>query len=225
MDILPCLRLASLSASRTWRNVVSDMQVTDGNYYFSYLQHDTHSDLLSASAAASKGFYKARLKMSLKASGTLGRGEQYTAGKIVPYKYRSASLEPEVVYSPAFMEAEYKGTFGLNRSEVGNDAANSLFNWIQRLSLTSTLGNVDLTLSGVLFHNSLEAAPAVNTFLADAAMVWRIKHVRVKAELRNICDKKTYTGTTYSGVGVFTNSYGLRPRELVVSVQFSPGTF
>ena len=210
MEILPCLRLASLSASRTWRNVVSDMQVTDGNYYFSYLQHDTHSDLLSASAAASKGFYKARLKMSLKASGTLGRGEQYTAGKIVPYKYRSASLEPEVVYSPAFMEAEYKGTFGLNRSEVGNDAANSLFNWIQRLSLTSTLGNVDLTLSGVLFHNSLEAAPAVNTFLA---------------ELRNICDKKTYTGTTYSGVGVFTNSYGLRPRELVVSVQFSPGTF
>lgn len=216
---------ASLSASRAWRNVVSDMQVTDGNYYFNYLQHDTHSDLLRASADVSKGFYKARLKMSLKAGGTLGGGEQYSAGETVPYNYRSFSLEPEVVYSPSFMEAEYKGTFGLNRSEVGHDAANSLFDWTQRLSLTSTLGNADLTLSGVLFHNDLEAAPAVNTFLIDAAMVWRIKRVRVKAELRNICDKKSYSATTYSGVGVFTNSYGLRPRELVVSVQFCPGTF
>ena len=84
---------------------------------------------------------------------------------------------------------------------------------------------MDATLGGIFYHNDLMNAPAVNTLLVDASIVWRIRRVRIKAELRNIFNKKDYSTTTYSGVGVFTNSYSLRPRELVVSVQFSPGTF
>ncbi len=216
---------ASLSASRTWSNVAADMQVKDGNYFYSYMRHDTRGDQLRGSASLSKGFYKARLKLSLAANGSLGRGEQYTAGEVVDFNYRNLSMEPEVVCSPSFMEMDYKGTFSLSRSEAGADAANSLFNWTQRLSLTSTLGHVDATLGGIFYHNDLMNAPAVNTLLVDASIVWRLRRVRIKAELRNIFNKKDYSTTTYSGVGVFTNSYSLRPRELVVSVQFSPGTF
>ena len=52
-------------------------------------------------------------------------------------------------------------------------------------------------------------------------MTWRLRKVRFSASLRNLFNKKTYDETTYSGVGIFTNRYWLRPRELMLNVQFS----
>ena len=121
------------------------------------------------------------------------------------------------------MQVTYNGTFGWNQSEVGDTKTHTLFDWTQRLTLTSTLSNVDLTLVGVLHHNELHSSPSVNTFLANAHVVWRLKKVRLRAELRNLFNKKTYAETSYSGVGVFTNNYELRPREFQLSVQFYLG--
>ena len=234
---------AKLLASRTWRNVVSDMQVSDGNYYYQYLKHNTHSDLLQASSVVSKGFFRAHLKTSLDGAITMSRGEQYAAGRTIDYRYRSYSLSPSVVYSPSFMEVNYSGSFAWNHTKMGDNTASTLFDWTQRLELTATISNVDLTASGVLYHNDLgkaegsntsesssgintslankEPSSAINTFLMDASAVWRLKGIRIKAELRNLLNKKAYATTTYSGVGIFTNSYRLRPREFLLSVQFS----
>ena len=132
------------------------------------------------------------------------------------------------------MEVNYSGSFAWNHSKMGDNTASTLFDWTQRLELTATISNVDLTASGVLYHNDLgqtegsntslankEPSSAINTFLMDASAVWRLKGIRIKAELRNLLNKKAYATTTYSGVGIFTNSYRLRPREFLLSVQFS----
>ena len=74
---------------------------------------------------------------------------------------------------------------------------------------------------GMFYHNELQTSSTVNTFLADAQVVWRLKHVRLSAQLSNILNKRTYVETSYSGVGIFTNEYQLRPREFLLSVQFS----
>ena len=103
--------------------------------------------------------------------------------------------------------------------------SDNLFDWTQRLSLTSTISNVDLTWSGAFYHNEIVSSPSVNTFFMDASAVWRLKVMRIRAILRNILNKREYAVTTYSGVGVFTNSYELRPRELLISVQFSLGSW
>lgn len=50
---------------------------------------------------------------------------------------------------------------------------------------------------------------------------WRIKKLRLSAELRNIFNKKSYAETTYSGVSTLTNSYELRPRELMLTAQYA----
>ena len=97
----------------------------------------------------------------------------------------------------------------------------TLSDWTQRLTLISTISHIDITLSGVLYHNEIQGSPSVNTLLADAKLTWRIGKVRLSAALRNLFNKKTYEETTYSGVGIFTNRYWLRPRELMVNVQFS----
>ena len=103
--------------------------------------------------------------------------------------------------------------------QVGNFS--TLSDWTQRLTLISTIRHIDITLSGVLYHNELQNSPSVNTLLADAKLTWRIGKVRASATLRNLFNKKTYEETIYSGVGIFTNRYWLRPRELMVNVRFS----
>ncbi|GAB6982090.1 carboxypeptidase regulatory-like domain-containing protein [Prevotella dentasini] len=210
-----------LNASRMWSNSVVDMQVLNGDYFFAYQQHNTHSDNVSLSATVSKGFYDLHLKTSLGVGGAYSRGDQYSQGSVIGYSYRQLSFNPTVSFAPSWMQADYEGTFTLGNSHSGSTSMPTLFNWVQRLTLTSTIRKVDLSVSGVYYHNELQASPSVNTFLADARLTWRLRRVRLSASLRNLLNKRVYATTTYSGVGVFTNEYELRPRELMVEMQFS----
>lgn len=98
---------------------------------------------------------------------------------------------------------------------------NTLFCWHQNLSYTQTIGNVDITLSALHYHNELQSAQTVNTLLADAAIVWRLKKVRLQAELRNIFNRRNYAVTYYGSASSSTTYYNLRPREIVLSAQIN----
>lgn len=210
-----------LSYSRQWNDAAQDLQIADGNYHYTLTRHNTHSDNISGSANVSKGWSAIRLKTNLALRGSYSTGQQYTAGEAINYHYVAYGFEPEIIFSPKWMEINYRGSFSFNRSKTAEEWTKTLADWKQRLTLTSTIGNVDISLSGVLYHNELQGSPSVNTLLADAKLTWRIGKVRLAASLRNLLNKHTYTETTYSGVGIFTNRYWLRPRELMVNVQFS----
>ena len=207
--------------SHNWNNAAMDMTITDGNYYYNWIRHDTNSDNASLSANLSKGWSTLHLKTNLSLSGNYSNGEQYSAGQSVSYRYVSYGFQPEIIFSPSWMEIDYKGDFAFNRSWMDGEWTKTLPDWTQRLTLISTISHIDITLSGVLYHNEIPGSPSVNTLLADAKLTWRIGKVRLAASLRNLFNKKTYEETTYSGVAIFTNRYWLRPRELMVNVQFS----
>ena len=97
----------------------------------------------------------------------------------------------------------------------------TLFNWEQQLTLTSTVNKVDLSWSFIHYRNELQAGNVMNTMLSNASVTWRLKKVQLKAWLRNLFNKKDYVVTTYNGIATTTNSYVLRPREFVVSAEFS----
>ena len=80
---------------------------------------------------------------------------------------------------------------------------------------------MDLTVSFVHYRNELQEGNTLNCLLGDVSAVWRMKKLRLSAELRNIFNKKSYVETTYSGISTLTDSYRLRPRELVLSAQYS----
>lgn len=212
---------ATLTGGRTWNNMTSDLQISNGKYKYTFLKHRTHHDFLNGTLSLSKGIFPWHLKTSLDITGSLVRGEQYSAGGVNPFHYRSLSFQPGILFSPTFMEVDYNGTFSISRSKVGDQDVNSLFDWKQQLGLTSTIQHVDLSLTGILYHNELQDSPSVNTLLVDADMTWRMKNLRLKASLHNLFNKKQYTQTHYSGVGIFTDEYELRPREFLVSLQFS----
>lgn len=212
---------ASLTAGRTWSNTTTDMRIVDGNYYYSLKEMHSHNDALSGEVIGSKGFHELHLKTSLSVEGSLSKGQQLSSDRWIDYRSRSLTLNPTILFAPAWCEVEYKGSFSFYGNRASEQTMRTLFNWTQQLTLTSTIDKVDISWAFVHYRNELQENNVMNTLLSNASITWRLKKVRLKAQLLNLFNKKDYVVTTYSGVATTTNCYVLRPRELVISAEFN----
>ena len=212
---------ASVNASKNWMNTASDLRIEDGKYYTSLYKQDSKSNNLGASLYISKGFYDLHLKTRLEGSYNYSKGEQYSSGKAISYTADNYTVKPSIDFSPSWCAFSYEGEFSFYNSKRQKMAKSSLFNWHQSVSATATISHVDLSFSLVHYHNELQESNHLNTLLGDASAVWRMKKLRLSAELRNLFNKKNYMETIYSGISTLTDSYHLRPRELMISAQYS----
>ena len=212
---------ASVNASKNWMNTASDLRIEDGKYYTSLYKQDSKSNNLGASLYISKGFYDFHLKTRLEGSYNYSKGEQYSSGKAISYTADNYTVKPSIDFSPSWCAFSYKGEFSFYNSKRQKMAKSSLFNWRQSVSATATISHVGLSFSLVHYHNELQEGSHLNTLLGDASAVWRMKKLRLSAELRNLFNKKNYMETIYSGISTTTDSYYLRPRELMISAQYS----
>ena len=212
---------ASVNASKNWMNTASDLRIVDGKYYTSLYKQDSKSNNLGASLYISKGFYDLHLKTRLEGSYNYSKGEQYSSGKAISYTANNYTVKPSIDFSPSWCAFSYEGEFSFYNSKRQKMAKSSLFNWRQSVSATATISHVDLSFSLVHYRNELQEGNHLNTLLGDASAVWRMKKLRLSAELRNLFNKKNYMETIYSGISTLTDSYHLRPRELMISAQYS----
>lgn len=212
---------ASVNASKNWMNTASDLRIEDGKYYTSLYKQDSKSNNLGASLYISKGFYDLHLKTRLEGSYNYSKGEQYSSGNAISYTADNYTVKPSIDFSPSWCAFSYEGEFSFYNSKRQKMAKSSLFNWRQSVSATATISHVDLSFSLVHYHNELQEGNHLNTLLGDASAVWRMKKLRLSAELRNLFNKKNYMETIYSGISTLTDSYYLRPRELMISAQYS----
>ncbi len=212
---------ASVNASKNWMNTASDLRIEDGKYYTSLYKQDSKSDNLGASLYISKGFYDLHLKTRLEGSYNYSKGEQYSSGKAISYTADNYTVKPSIDFSPSWCAFSYEGEFSFYNSKRQKMAKSSLFNWRQSVSATATISHVDLSFSLVHYRNELQEGSHLNTLLGDASAVWRMKKLRLSAELRNLFNKKNYMETIYSGISTLTDCYYLRPRELMISAQYS----
>ena len=212
---------ASVNASKNWMNTASDLRIVDGKYYTSLYKQDSKSNNIGGSLYISKGFYDLHLKTRLEGSYNYSKGEQYSSGKAISYTADNYTVKPSIDFSPSWCAFSYEGEFSFYNSKRQKMAKSSLFNWRQSVSATATISHVDLSFSLVHYHNELQEGNHLNTLLGDASAVWRMKKLRLSAELRNLFNKKNYMETIYSGISTLTDSYHLRPRELMISAQYS----
>ena len=212
---------ASVNASKNWMNTASDLRIVDGKYYTSLYKQDSKSNNIGGSLYISKGFYDLHLKTRLEGSYNYSKGEQYSSGKAISYTADNYTVKPSIDFSPSWCAFSYEGEFSFYNSKRQKMAKSSLFNWRQSVSATATISHVDLSFSLVHYRNELQEGSHLNTLLGDASAVWRMKKLRLSAELRNLFNKKNYMETIYSGISTLTDSYYLRPRELMISAQYS----
>lgn len=209
------------SYSHTRSNLMTDMTIADGRYRYYVAERDNSRQSAFVKAQVSKGFFSLHLKTLLALQYAYSEGGQLSMSTITGYRAHTFTMSPEVTFSPSFGTFYYAGQFTVNGMNTDETAQNMLFCWRQNLSYTQTIGNVDITLSAVHYRNELQSAQTVNTLLADAGVVWRLKKVRLQAELRNIFNRRNYAVTYYGSASSSTTYYNLRPREIILSAQIS----
>lgn len=209
------------SYDHTRSNLMTDMTITDGRYGYYITERDNGRQSAFVKTQVSKGFFSLHLKTHLALQYAYSEGGQLSMSTVTGYKTHTFTMSPEITFSPSFGTFYYTGQFTLNSMNTDETNQNTLFCWRQNLSYTQTIGNVDITLSALHYHNELQSAQTVNTLLADAAIVWRLKKVRLQAELRNIFNRRNYAVTYYGSASSSTTYYNLRPREIVLSAQIN----
>lgn len=209
------------SYSHTRSNLMTDMTIADGRYRYYVAERDNSRQSAFVKAQVSKGFFSLHLKTLLALQYTYSEGGQLSMSTITGYRAHTFTMSPEVTFSPSFGTFYYAGQFTVNGMNTDETAQNMLFCWRQNFSYTQTIGSVDITLSAVHYRNELQSAQTVNTLLADAGVVWRLKKVRLQAELRNIFNRRNYAVTYYGSASSSTTYYNLRPREIILSAQIS----
>ena len=144
-----------------------------------------HSDSWNLSSTLSKGIYDWHLKTSLTLLLSRSNGEQLTRltdsdqqSLLQTYRYDYLKAEPKIIWSPAdLFEAEYHATLGYGGSKIGSDTRLSpLLDFVQRLHLTFSIGQVDLSLSGEHYRNDLGEHTHLNIVFADASLIYKRKN-------------------------------------------------
>lgn len=208
---------ANASAGRTWSDMASRMDISDGSYYYSLVRQPTQSSFLKTETSISKGFFALYLKTRLNASMTLSEGQQMTSVGLIDYRSALWRLQPNVEFAPSWGAVSYHADLQWQHS----GGQSTLFDISQSLQLTSTLGPIDLTMSLSHYHNQLQEDRSINAFFADAKGVWRMRKLRLTLSMTNLFNKREYLLTRYSGVSTLTDLYILRGRELLLSAQFT----
>lgn len=202
-------------------NVMTDMTVADGKYRYYVTEKNNRQQSALVKAQVSKGFFGLHLKTRIAFQYSYSKGGQLSMSAVTGYRANTFSVSPEITFSPSFGAFYYTGRFTFNGMTTDETDQSMLFCWRQNLSYTQIIGNVDITLSAVHYHNELQSAKTVNTLLADAGIVWRLKKVRLHAELRNILNRRDYAVTYYGSASSSTTYYNLRPREIIISAQIN----
>lgn len=91
----------------------------------------------------------------------------------------------------------------------------------QMMHLTFGIDPVDLRLSGEHYRNDLGNGTHLNTVLADAALIYKVKKWRLEAELNNLFNKREYAYTIYSTTQSYTSRLDIRPREVMVKANLT----
>ena len=220
---------AALTYSRSNRNTLFEQSVSENAIVYTRRELPNHNDSWNLSSTFSKGIYDWHLKTSLTLLLSRSNGEQLTRladsegnrqSLLQTYRYDYLKAEPKIIWSPAdVFEAEYHATLGYGGSKIGSDTRlTPLLDFVQRLHLTFSIGQVDLRLSGEHYRNDLGGDAHLNTVFADASLIYKRKKWRLEASLNNLFNKKEYAYTTYSTTQSYTSRLNIRPREAMVTI-------
>ena len=209
-----------LSHFNTRRDYLTHTDYQGKEFEVTSLKYRHHTENYQIRSIISKGFYDWNLKASLECIYQYGKGKQAGQGIIQPYENHWLSLKPKISWTPsACFSASYQSTLTRSKTRISTSFP-VLWEVQQRLSINFGNDDWNLILDGEHYYNELSADESKSTWLADVALQYGIGKWRWTASLTNLFNQKEYRYTTYSDVQSRTSWIKMRPRELLVSLQY-----
>lgn len=181
-----------------------------------------HNRSYSLTSLLSKGFYDWNLKTSLETQLIHSEGKQAGQGSIQNYRYTQLMLTPKINWTPlSWFNTTYLASLTCNRSLIGeSNNLPALWNIRQRIYLEIGNSTYQIRLTGEHYYNQLDEYHHQHVWLADAEASYIKDKWRFSMSLCNLFNQKEYRHTTYSAIQQYTSWIKMRPREILVSIQY-----
>ena len=181
-----------------------------------------HTRSYSLTSLLSKGFYDWNLKTSLETQLIHSEGKQAGQGSIQNYRYTQLMLTPKINWTPlSWFNTTYLASLTCNRSLIGeSNNLPALWNIRQRIYLEIGNSTYQIRLTGEHYYNQLDEYHHQHVWLADAEASYIKDKWRFSMSLCNLFNQKEYRHTTYSAIQQYTSWIKMRPREILVSIQY-----
>ncbi len=207
----------TLNHSNIHRDYLSHTEYRNGTFHLTSLKYPYRTEIYQARSIVSKGFYDWNLKASIEATYNYGKGIQAGQGMTQAYELHWLNLKPKLHWNPTYwLSASYQAE--INRNQTSSLPAL----WDIQQSLTLHIGNDtwNVNLNGEHYRNELSANEYKDTWLADVSIQYHTGKWRWLASFNNLFNQKEYRYTTYSDIRSYTSWIKMRPREVMVSLQY-----
>lgn len=194
----------------------------DSIFFLTTWEVPNHNRSYSLTSLLSKGFYNWNLKTSLETQLIHSEGKQAGQGTIQNYCYTQLVLTPKINWTPlSWLNTSYLASLTCNRSLIGeNNNLPALWNIRQQIYLEIGNSTYQIRLTGEHYYNQLDENHHQHVWLADAETSYIKNKWRFSMSLCNLFNQKEYRYTTYSAIQQYTSWIKMRPREILVSIQY-----
>lgn len=194
----------------------------DSIFFLTTWEVPNHNRSYSLTSLLSKGFYNWNLKTSLGTQLIHSEGKQAGQGSIQNYCYTQLVLTPKINWTPlSWLNTSYLASLTCNRSLIGgNNNLPALWNIRQQIYLEIGNSTYQIRLTGEHYYNQLDENHHQHVWLADAETSYIKNKWRFSMSLCNLFNQKEYRYTTYSAIQQYTSWIKMRPREILVSIQY-----
>ena len=194
----------------------------DSIFFLTTWEVPNHNRSYSLTSLLSKGFYNWNLKTSLETQLIHSEGKQAGQGSIQNYRYTQLMLTPKINWTPlSWLNTSYLASLTCNRSLIGeNNNLPALWNIRQQIYLEIGNSTYQIRLTGEHYYNQLDENHHQHVWLADAETSYIKNKWRFSMSLCNLFNQKEYRYTTYSAIQQYTSWIKMRPREILVSIQY-----
>lgn len=194
----------------------------DSIFFLTTWEVPNHNRSYSLTSLLSKGFYNWNLKTSLEIQLIHSEGKQAGQGSIQNYCYTQLVLTPKINWTPlSWLNTSYLASLTCNRSLIGgNNNLPALWNIRQQIYLEIGNSTYQIRFTGEHYYNQLDENHHQHVWLADAETSYIKNKWRFSMSLCNLFNQKEYRYTTYSAIQQYTSWIKMRPREILVSIQY-----
>ena len=206
----------------THSNLISSMFITDDMSSSSSVQNNNHSRTVSTNADITKRISSIGGKFVVRGGWNWSQSGIIQQNALVTYYGRGVNAGADININPVkWLEADMSVNWRLT-----NSSYSSVRNTYKNLTGTAKISFY--VLKGLVIqtdmdysHLQLSDGRYKDLALFDASASYKIKQFTIKLSANNLLNQKAYSYTIFNGLNIHSYDFALRPREIVLSIQFT----
>ena len=211
-----------LGYTDTYSNLISSMFITDNTSSSSSVHNDNHSRTVSTNADVTKRLATIGGKFVVRGGWNWSENNLIQQNTHVTYYGRGVNVGANFNINPKkWIEADMSVNWRLTKSTYSS-VRNTYKNLTGTVKFSLFMFNGFVIQTDMDYsHLELSDGSYKDLALFDASASYKIKQFTIRISANNLLDQKAYSYTVFNGLNIHSYDFALRPREIMLSIQFT----